>query len=741
MLYQPSNITPSSFAGVGEGTVESAGNVRISWQINGNSPMTAFSIDIYKNDIESTLVHSTGTLNDGCPAYGTDAKGNIDFFVYAPDDTTWASWGLEDGNSYKLKITQYWGANNANSVVQYSDSVFITRTLPTIALNTITSPVTTISQTFTATYTQAQGDAINWVRWQFARIEDEKQIIIDDTSPINTGILSYTYDGLITGNTYAINCIIETENGVQVQTDFVSFDVEYLQETSFSDITAKCATEDGSVLLSWGAGLDIQGVATPTDGYSIANNLLTLNEGATIKWDTVNNGDMNFQPLYTVGWRGQISKANTAYQEKTLLMLSVNDITMSTDDINVYARKGSTLLGSAPIPANASMALIGVRPTTFVAYFFNSIGDIISSASVISAVSYEQLAISSVTIYGAQVTDWIFITNQDFVFASLADSDYQPIWNSNVYFLAGFAESISAGTVANGSIQNAIYKISKSGTSLAPLLKLSPQLTRMKDFGVKSGAQYSYEVFFVSSEGAYSTPVISNQICKQYNDISLYEATIDPDDPNIYHVLRVFRFSNNIDSQTISNNNTPSWQTNFTRYRLKQPTSRMGRSGTLSALLGSVNAETNTYSDTAEMMDKLFEASQSQNTFFMRDMKGNLYMVGISAPIQQVIDSSNNAQTVQVSVPWEEIGDIENISIIQTPEDEGWGITDNADLLNVKLYVNLDTGNLIAEYPDDYYGTEFSINKTNLIATTPIDVAEPTFDLTNGVLLATLSSD
>lgn len=738
MIYQPSNITPSTFAGVGEGTVAAADNVKISWQINGNSPMSAYSIDIYKNDVNSTLVHSTGVISIGCPAYGTDAKGNTAFFVYEPENTTWTSWGLSDGNSYKLKITQYWGNNNANNVVQYSDSVFITRTTPTLTLNSFPEEISTIVQTFTAVYSQAQGDSINWVRWQFALIEDDKTTILDDTNPINTGVLSYTYDGLLTGNKYAINCTIETENGVQVQTGYKEFSVEYTQETSYTDITASCSSEDGAVFLSWGVGVEIDGVATPANGYTISKNILNLNANATVKWNTVDNADMNFQPLYSVGWRGAISKASSAYTEKTLLMLSVNDITFSTDGINVYARKNGTLLSSSAIPVDATMVLIGLRPTTFVTYYFNSVGALLTDTALVSAMTYEQLAISSVTIYGEQKADWVFISNQDFDFSTLSTNDWQPIWSSNVYFYASFAEGLGAGTVSNGSIQNAIYKVSKNGTSLTPLLTLSPQITRMKDFGARSNMTYAYEVFFTSTDGAYSLPVLSNSICRLYKDVALIEATEDPNDPNIYHVLKVFRFGYNIENQAISNNNNPSWQTNFTKYRLKQPTNRMGKSGTISALLGSIN-NANQYTDSAEMMDALFEASQSQNAFFLRDMKGNLYMVGISAPIQQVINVSDTKQSVTVSVPWEEIGDVSNISLIQTPEDEGWATTDNVMLLDVKLYVDTETGNLVADYPDDYYGTEFSISQARLVATTPIDVAPPTFSLSNGVVLVTLS--
>ena len=71
-------------------------------------------------------------------------------------------------------------------------------------------------------------------------------------------------------------------------------------------------------------------------------------------------------------------------------------------------------------------------------------------------------------------------------------------------------------------------------------------------------------------------------------------------------------------------------------------------------------------------MDSLYAASLSSNTFFLKDMKGNIYMVAISAPITQTINTKSNIQEVTVSIPWEEIGSMKNIVLIQTPDDENW---------------------------------------------------------------------
>ena len=137
-LFQPTNITPSTFAGIGGGTIDVNNPVSISWQVNGNSPMIEFSITFYSND-DSSLAGTTGKISLQNPFYGIDEKGNPVVYTYEPENTKWSNWTLNtvsgssllsftNGNEYKMQITQYWGHEVGENVVQYSESVFITRT-------------------------------------------------------------------------------------------------------------------------------------------------------------------------------------------------------------------------------------------------------------------------------------------------------------------------------------------------------------------------------------------------------------------------------------------------------------------------------------------------------------------------------------------------------------------------------------------------------------------------------------
>ncbi len=134
-IFQPTNIIPASFT---QGTVDVNDKMGISWQVNGNSAMTAFQIDFYKNDANSTYVTSTGKItkdnlpsgSSPLPFYGTDRFGNPQFFTWSPNGQTWADWSMlkptpfSNGNNYKFKITQWYKGDN--SVISCQTSVALT---------------------------------------------------------------------------------------------------------------------------------------------------------------------------------------------------------------------------------------------------------------------------------------------------------------------------------------------------------------------------------------------------------------------------------------------------------------------------------------------------------------------------------------------------------------------------------------------------------------------------------------
>ena len=130
-------------------------------------------------------------------------------------------------------------------------------------------------------------------------------------------------------------------------------------------------------------------------------------------------------------------------------------------------------------------------------------------------------------------------------------------------------------------------------------------------------------------------------------------------------------------------------------------------------------------------MERLFEASHSLNSFFLKDMKGNLYRVSISAPIVQEVNIKTKEEQVTVSIPWKEIGSTEGLDLIQLPTDPGWK-KDEAE--EIKVFVNPETGILTATYPSDYDGSTLYKREAFLYAKTPGGTVPDLFSIEGGVL-------
>lgn len=250
MLFQPSNISPSTLSGIGAGTVDVTQGLTVSWQVNGDTPMTAYRITIYQNDTASTQKYTTGKITLSQPFQPHDKNGNPQFFSTQISAANLSSAGVVNGyaNGYKILITQWWTSNNY--VTQTSASVFNTLANPTLTINPISG--TSISETITATYSQAQGDPISTVEWIFAVAGSENDPI-QQTGTVVTQILEIDVDGLLDGETYSIECNVVTASGVYISTGFIQFTVSYSITTEQIQATMGQLRFSSGVYLSWGA--------------------------------------------------------------------------------------------------------------------------------------------------------------------------------------------------------------------------------------------------------------------------------------------------------------------------------------------------------------------------------------------------------------------------------------------------------------------------------------------------------
>lgn len=337
-------------------------------------------------------------------------------------------------------------------------------------------------------------------------------------------------------------------------------------------------------------------------------------------------------------------------------------IALSTTQIKIEKGIGAALT----LPIRGSEAKVLITPSSASVVWFDRqkfVSTVINSFNGFAS----PYVLSSLELLGFSTCAWIGVQ----LGAAQYPSTSYSFDNSSVEYI--FYTSFDSGKLT-GIYPTEGYLYRRTGGILKLVDYISYETDQIKDFSLRSGEESSY-VLISENSGEYTETYESATVCLQFNGYYLLETQRDSTSMNVFRVLNTWKFGNNIESGSISNNNTPTWLTNFTPYRLKQMTSRTGKSGTLKALLG--NTKNQKYSDTVALMESLFRISTSDNTLFLKDMKGNLYMVSISAPITQTIETKSKIQQVTVSVPWEEIGSTDGISIIQTPTDKGWGNSDS----------------------------------------------------------------
>ena len=200
-LFQPSNIIPDSLTGWGLGVIDATDDLTVSWQINGQSAMTAYEIKFFSIDSSDgslTQLYDTGTVTVSPAAYGTDSTGAIQYFSATPiTAATLSSNGIvnDDDTDYCLQLTLSYIVNGVTETVEQTRySGFNCYAAPTITLGALTDPLTTKNATFTATYAQTQGRAMNWFRWYIAYKTNQAEPFFDSGEITGSGNITCSYD-------------------------------------------------------------------------------------------------------------------------------------------------------------------------------------------------------------------------------------------------------------------------------------------------------------------------------------------------------------------------------------------------------------------------------------------------------------------------------------------------------------------------------------------------------------------
>ena len=729
-LYQPTNVFPSSFAGVGGGVIDVTDPLTVSWQVNGSSAMTAYRIQIFENTTASAQVYDSGQTSIA-PFYGVTSTGAVNYFqtTIEPSALTGLSNGFASG--YKMQITQWW---NGGSIQQLSPSFFITRTAPSVSISGLPATIDSRSITIAGNYSQAQGDTLDWFRWELATQDDLDNPIEDSGFIYGTEDIQVTYDGLFTDTAYAVRLTVQTENGVEATTGWNNFSVSY-QVSELEGYVDACLSPTEGIVLKWPRVSYIEGV--PDGSYGITGGQLVLSSGSSMNWSERNGEDMNLPTPWSIAWSGIVPTSGTAPVWKvtgdghTLTFSIEPDLISLSMDGNILA---SIAIRQILYQYTIRMVL---TPREFHVYYpYRGIGlypdtDLYPSPTLypeggdtnwhhfVFPLTWEQIPVQSVTLLGDQRCDFMAVFSNEVSGSVLSDLlmdfDFEPDWTLDGLFLAAFNSSgISAGNISapGRSVTGVtIYRRREGDSRLEFVTNAELNASSIVDEGFRNQNTYTYYVFVQSEDTYVSTPLISNQITPMFWNWTVLDCSQDED--GTYHMEAAHRFRNSVSTDRITNNNAPSLLQNFTPYPLRQPSSYNYKSSTLTGYIGRVDMELNQYIDTVEMAEALYDLSVSTSPKFLRDRKGNLWRIQTNAAVSMQTGDTMVPQPYFGSFPWAEVGSVDGVSIVCTEGDGGWESTgaEEPEEENVtKIVVTAPTGTTVtitngtATYTEVCYG-------------------------------------
>ena len=274
-----------------------------------------------------------------------------------------------------------------------------------------------------------------------------------------------------------------------------------------------------------------------------------------------------------------------------------------------------------------------------------------------------------------------------------------------------------------------IYRINTQTNAVEKAGLIPPGQTEMYDFGACNNTEYIYKAYYAATnyEGytltserpmkmryywnwaiiettPANTEYMKFPIAGAYEEETQYITLYN----TLYHVKRVHQFQANVDSGSISNENTPYVENNFTPYPTVQKVGRKGLSGKLRAWVGGV--KDTQFRDSVQMVDDLMDMSTRNTVKFLRDRKGNLRMIEISDAIVKETQDKYAEQPVQIEIPWVEVGDAKDCQIVSLLTDGLMARGD--DIIDTATAISVDQDGYVTWTMNDdgYVGSEIQMS-------------------------------
>lgn len=557
--------------------------------------------------------------------------------------------------------------------------------------------ISTRFYTFTGNYSQAQGDALNWFRWQIAFANDTANPFFDSGRITGTMDISAYYDGFFPDTEYAVRLTCQTENGVEEDTGWINFSCVYAVPSTTGGLTATCAPNTDAVRVEWSGIGSYPGTAIGT--YSISDDhLLTLPRNSIIYWENGIAKPMSLAAPWSVLWKGTVGNSSADlftvgengsnivlyydYAGQSVI-LTQNGTTVATQTGIINSPTITAVLTEDTLYLRVERPGGGLYPSTTLypsATLYPKSDDIVTITTYTVPVTYTQVNIDFASVGGYQICEFFEIINgepsADAINAAINDGTYVPGMDGSDYFLADWTNGIDAGTLDIGGdhvIGFAVYRGQEGSPILEKVAETDKEAEEVYDYGAASQqGPYTYYLFPIGEQTYISSPVISESVSPCWWNWTLMECA-ETSDPNIFSVLAAYRFRLNLETAAMSNNNSPGILQNFTPYPKIQLSPQNYKSSVLSGLIGAVkwtNGQPE-YVDTLELRDAIFALSASPNPMFLKSRKGDLIRVKVSSAISMQTSDSTQEQMQYGSIPWVEVGSAKGVSLFAL-DNKGW---------------------------------------------------------------------
>ena len=733
MLFQPTNVIPSSLTGPGAGVVDVTQDMDVSWQVNGNSPMVAYQIKIMQNTAASTVLINTGKVTLSSPFYGMDTNGNYVRFSRAITATQMGNAGMTNGYvyGYKLLITQWW--DSTHSIEQSSASYFAARTTPVLTINdNLSTPITSHTHKFTAYYYQAQGVGTRWFRWQIMSRTNAGQIIKDTGKVFGSSEIAVTFDGFINNEIYAIRCMAATEDDLEISTQWTAFSVQYEKYTftgGFIPITACSDCTNAAVRVQVAKNLYCKGISSGTYSLitspfaSILTNLKTLvlpSVHDAVTWGGAQSTYLDISNPCGFAISGEFTSIDIIKTPLIEFLTDTGAYMIMRDGNGVYFQHNEDIIHEYSVPiANNTAFRIAVSKE----YFGIKVGS--NDAVIDSILPWQEETINTIVVYGSNYIDYITVIRDGWDYDEIMPilttlmipcaPVHTHIDNRTEFFVA-FNGSLVAGYLAFGGLGPrdaygyTIYRRTDDEDKLIKIIEYPVSNEIIYDYGVSVGHSYEYFLYLeMSFQGTITTLALTpgtSAVSPTTWNYHLICCDVDSQGNNI--VRNQYTFALDINSGSMSNNNSPTTFQSFTRFPVFQRVSSNYRSGTLSVYIGKV--ENDNYVDSAALMEELYALSTSNCTKFLKTRKGELFQVEIASPMTMQIGDKFAAQPAKVSLPWVQVGDATDARIIGT----------KGRIELPYFYIDPQSMSLIMTYPPMYISsTAFSLSNADLYINDP----------------------